>query len=169
MIAENRSVAFLVYVGTTFDVNGNRRKGWVVYNTDGERIDFVQEDASGDGPLLESGYAAFRKMDESIRITEEEWENLSNLASYPASSRKFDNLLAEKLWDLSLSSNQDADLGDSETFGWYALFKGDSAILNTNSQGFVSVSVFESEEEAEKKWEELENEYSEFCGDDEEE
>lgn len=170
MIVENREAAAIVYIGTTFDVNGNSRRGWIVYNSNAERIDFVREELSGPAASLkEAGYENLRASTDLLKVTEETWQEASELWRYPASSHKFDNLLAERLHGSSLESFQDADLGDAETFGWHALFKGDKAILNTNSQGFVSVTVYESEEEAEAKWEELENEYSDFCGEDDEE
>ncbi|MFI0265599.1 hypothetical protein [Streptomyces luteogriseus] len=169
MFVEDLNPATIVYIGTTFDVNGNSRRGWVVYNSNAERINFVREELSGPAASLkEAGYGDLCASTDLLKVTEETWKEASELWRYPASSRKFDNFLAEKLWDSSLSSFQDADLGESETFGWYALFRGYNAILHTNSQGFVSVTVHGSEEETESKWEELEAAYSEFCGDEDE-
>ncbi len=52
---------------------------------------------------------------------------------------KFSSPLAEELHEQSLSSFQDDELGDSETFGWFALFRDEEAILHVDSRGFVSL------------------------------
>ena len=69
---------------------------------------------------------------------------------------KFSCDLAEDLYDYTLTNDQDEDLGDSETFGWFALFREDGAILSIDSQGFVDVGVPRNLDLAwanlEKKW-----------------
>lgn len=74
-------------------------------------------------------------------------------------SYKFSAPLAERLWTLSLDTNQDAELGDADTFGWFARFDQDRAMLSANSQGFVGVSVFESAEDLNTAWTDLERQY----------
>lgn len=85
----------------------------------------------------------------------------------------------------------DEDLGDSETFGWYGLLRdGESilaqllesgaevteeeaenlrtsagVILHEDSQGFVDVDYYDTEDELEEAWSDLEDEYSEFAED----
>lgn len=73
-------------------------------------------------------------------------------------SRKFSAPLAERLWTLSLDSNQDAELGDADTFGWFARFDHERAMLSADSQGFVGVSVFESVADLNTAWDALERE-----------
>lgn len=67
---------------------------------------------------------------------------------------KFANRLAEELY----YSESDEQLGTSEGFGWHALFimDGWGAIICENSQGFVDVSEYDSEDEVKSDWAELE-------------
>ncbi|MET9385322.1 hypothetical protein ABZY09_30685 [Streptomyces sp. NPDC002928] len=74
-------------------------------------------------------------------------------------SHKFSAPLAERLWTLSLDTNQDAELGDADTFGWFARFDHALAMLSADSQGFVGVSVFESVTDLNTAWEALEREH----------
>jgi hypothetical protein len=91
-------------------------------------------------------------------------------------------LLTEVLWIVVLEGGADEELGESESFGSYALLTGldgselggdigdtKAAILSENSQGFVSGEYYDSAEEAREAWEEIESEYDEFMGDEEEE
>jgi hypothetical protein len=85
-------------------------------------------------------------------------------------------LLTEILWDLG----GDEDLGDSESFGFYALYLGltakevggsigstRAAILHEGSQGFVTGSYYDSDADAQRAWEALERDYDEFLGESE--
>lgn len=100
---------------------------------------------------------------------------------------KFDTILDSMVYDSSLDGC-DEELGDSETFGWYGLIRGQvvadetkaeltteeralvfasvGAIVDSNSQGFVGVQYFESDAELEAAWAALEAEYAEFAEDD---
>lgn len=51
---------------------------------------------------------------------------------------KFASDLAEELYALTVEGLQDEEFGDSEGFGWYALFKDEGVILSVDSQGFVT-------------------------------
>lgn len=75
-------------------------------------------------------------------------------------SRKFSAPLAERLWTLTLDSNQDEELGDAESFGWFARFDHERAMLSVDSQGFVGVSVFESESDLKSAWADLEKQHA---------
>ncbi len=89
--------------------------------------------------------------------------------------------LGEYLYELSLESGHDDELGDSETFGWYALFDGVEienengeqetiyAILKEDSQGFITVDEYDDHEILMEEWNNLQEEYEEFEeeGDDE--
>jgi hypothetical protein len=77
-------------------------------------------------------------------------------------SSKFDSELAEELYEYTLDSSEDASLGDADTFGWYALFRDERAILVTNSQGFVSAREYETTGAAQIAWDGIEKEYSDF-------
>lgn len=91
-------------------------------------------------------------------------------------SHKFDgDLITERLYDYTLFSGQDADLGDSDTFGWFALFGFGSdlefrvftggaagSILDVDSQGFVSRTDYATRTELDAEWERLESEYDAF-------
>lgn len=75
---------------------------------------------------------------------------------------KFSSILAEDLYQGTLESWQDSELGDAETFGWFALFLDDQAILSVDSQGFVSVFTYGTMADTEKAWEELEEQHEAF-------
>lgn len=78
------------------------------------------------------------------------------------SSSKFGNSpLAERLYEFTLDSSEDASLGESESFGWYALFAPERAILDVDSQGFVGVVRYDDESAARTAWTELEERYEE--------
>lgn len=76
-------------------------------------------------------------------------------------SRKFSAPLAERLWTLTLDSNQDAEIGEAEGFGWFALFERDLAMLSVDAQGFVGVAVYESLPDAHAAWADLGRQYNE--------
>lgn len=63
-----------------------------------------------------------------------------------------------------LSEWQDEELGDVQDFGWYGLIKGKRYwfIVSEDNYGFVDY-VSGTPEEIQKKWDTLEDEYSEFC------
>lgn len=75
---------------------------------------------------------------------------------------KFSSILAEDLYQETLESWQDSELGDAETFGWFALFLDDQAILSVDSQGFVSVFMYNTMADTEAAWEELEEQHEAF-------
>jgi len=84
-------------------------------------------------------------------------------------SDKFNNdIQAEILFRFSLDSGQDEELGEAETFGWFALFASFGAILNTDCVGSVTVARYDSETAARESWSDLESEYEawEASGDD---
>jgi len=70
-------------------------------------------------------------------------------------SSKFSSEQAETLWEYSLSGLQDDELGEADTFGWFALFEEERAILSTGSQGFVHAAFYDSADEMSLAWTEL--------------
>lgn len=76
-------------------------------------------------------------------------------------SHKFSSELAELLWLFTLDSSQDDEIGESETFGWNALFSAEKSILSVNSLGFVTVATYTDDipESVETVWEELQAQY----------
>lgn len=83
-------------------------------------------------------------------------------------SEKFGNdIHADILWRLSLDGHQDADLGEAETFGWFALFSEFSAILDVDCVGLVSLSEYNSPEHAKNAWQHVEDDYAEWLDEDE--
>lgn len=84
--------------------------------------------------------------------------------------KKFQNGLAEDLWYYSLDSGQDDMIGSCEELGWYALFTDTgeeslNVILKEDSLGFVTVQVFESEDDAKDRWAEILAEYAKYDSD----
>lgn len=92
---------------------------------------------------------------------------------------RFSGPASEKLWESSILSGQDEDLGDSEGFGWYALFVFGSedeagkfacsgmagAILYQGSSGHVCCDTYGARDILDKAWSALEAAYAEFTGD----
>jgi len=103
---------------------------------------------------------------------------------------KFRTDLDSDIYELSLEGGPDEELGDAQDFGWYGLmsdgqsivddlrglgvelddegyeFLKDKAgcILNEDSQGFVTVTYYDTTKELEKAWQDLEDEAEEFYG-----
>ena len=76
--------------------------------------------------------------------------------------------LARVLYDFSLDSGQDEDVGAVDEGGYFMLFLGltpkevggkigkiKAAIVEEDSQGFVSASYYESDAEAQSAWDEI--------------
>jgi hypothetical protein len=61
-------------------------------------------------------------------------------------------MYAEILDCFALESSETESLGDADTFGWFACFEDFLAILNTDSQGFVTATVYDTLEEVKDAW-----------------
>jgi hypothetical protein len=97
---------------------------------------------------------------------------------------KFDHFVDQVVYEWTLEGGGEA-LGDADTFGYYELVEepggvlvresdGEdwffaSAIVSVNSQGFVNVEYFNTIEEGREVWSALEEEYSEWLGEAEDE
>ena len=77
---------------------------------------------------------------------------------------KFSDETAAKLYEMSLDGGPDEETGSVQEQGWFGLMVStglagaEHAILEEDSQGFVSYSTFDSEEAARAKFAELEAE-----------
>jgi hypothetical protein len=141
--------------------------------SDGETM---EEFASGGWPIAE---AVARRLMHDLGGTER---------NPPYGPGKFDNILDNALYLLSLDG-PDAECGNSgEGDGWYGLMLNVTredlapspevrrymraeeinfplhAIIFEDSRGFVSVNYYESAKEAEEEWEEIERECAEMYG-----
>jgi hypothetical protein len=93
---------------------------------------------------------------------------------------KFDSSLDEWVYERSLEG-ADEELGDADTFGHYSLVRFDApvqvksltsedqwdflaAIVEVASSGAVSVKTFDTLAEANQLWQEIETEYQDFVG-----
>ncbi len=92
--------------------------------------------------------------------------------SYPHLGKFEGELYATKYAYESTLDGCSEELGDSETFGWYATFsdkiKGRGPfhiIVSENSQGFVSGTYYDTAEELAAAWQALETKYDQFCED----
>ena len=56
-------------------------------------------------------------------------------------------------------------LGDVQDFGWYGLIlrRAHGYIVHEDSQGFFDYTLFDTVDEAQQVWAELEAKYQEFC------
>ena len=71
---------------------------------------------------------------------------------------KYSCELAEEL----SGETPDDECGDVTTVGvWYGLFREEKAILKEDSQGFVDVDTFETEDELNEEWDTLQEETAE--------
>jgi hypothetical protein len=80
----------------------------------------------------------------------------------PVAGQKFDSMAAERLYEWSLDSGQDSELGEAESMGWFALFDSECAILQTDSQGCVSATRYADTAELHAEWTALELKWDEF-------
>lgn len=77
---------------------------------------------------------------------------------------KYDNYATAHLHELSMDGADD-ECGDANTTGWYGLLKGPfehpqlkkykGAIVEENSDGFVSSALFTSKAALDKKWKKI--------------
>lgn len=136
---------------------------------DGKQIDFVTldtlkadamypalHDAGYDGPYSSSFIVNYHS---PISVPADEWERLTFPGNWPATSEKFSDGLAERLYDADLDGGLDESLGESDTFGYYAVSFSDGAILAVDSQGFVSTIL---PAEVRTAWADLERAYERF-------
>ena len=72
-----------------------------------------------------------------------------------------ETILTYAVWMASLEW-QPEQLGDTEGFGWYAVFPEEAVILSTDSAGFVYLAEFDTVEACETAWAELEADYGEW-------
>lgn len=150
---------------------GEPSAAWAIFRArDGYFLKVIDKDSSGTTERLsEAGYDPNRAAEIPFSVDRFRWDDMHDHRSWAATSEKFSNYLAEELWEASLDSSQDAELGESESFGWFALFAEECAILHTDSRGFVSVSVLDSEEAARNSWAKLEEDYEMWCEQNDEE
>lgn len=93
---------------------------------------------------------------------------------------KFAGPASEKLWDSSMECGHDEDLGEADSFGWYALFNFSDndeakqfccdgmvgAILMQGSSGHISCDTYDTAEALNTAWNALETAWEEFEGED---
>lgn len=75
---------------------------------------------------------------------------------------KFDNELAEALYQSAGEGFADAEIGSVSELGWAAKFADALAIIIEDSQGFVGIDTFDTREELEDVWQEILDTYEEF-------
>lgn len=80
-------------------------------------------------------------------------------------SDKFSSSWAEYLHRLSLETWQAEELGETDFFGWYALFPAERSILSIDSHGFVTATEYTTREELAKAWAVIQDEHDEFYAD----
>jgi hypothetical protein len=71
--------ALAVYIGTAHDSNGNPRRGWVIYNKQGNVIGFVDEGYAGRGALVNAGLADVHAT-EMLRVTPGQYREMVRIA-----------------------------------------------------------------------------------------
>jgi hypothetical protein len=86
-------------------------------------------------------------------------------AEWSSRSGKFDGLHTEILYNLSLMGFEDDSVGDANTFGYFELFSQYGAILETNSEGFVTSAIHNPISDAERIFGEISHEYYSFMDD----
>lgn len=113
--------------------------------------------------LRRAGYDVSPVNAEPLDISEESWFEFTDMTRWPATSEKFSNGLAERAYD---SDFPDDTMGDTDGFGHFSLvldIDHQSAIVATNSQGFVTVSAYDTVDLARMAWDVLADEYEAFC------
>lgn len=138
--------------------------GVAIYRaTDGRFLEFAiteGPDNDADRAMRDAGYQGPVVNAASIDVSRETWHAFADRANWPATSDKFSNGLAERLYD---SDWADDTMGDVEGFGHYSLFLADCAILATDSQGFVTVEAYGTEAATQYAWDTLAGHYERHC------
>ena len=75
---------------------------------------------------------------------------------------KFNSQEDEDLYDLSLDSGQDEEIGDCGDLGWFGLFKSGLAILCEDGQGFITVDRYKTTKDLMLAWEYIEEDYERY-------
>jgi hypothetical protein len=78
---------------------------------------------------------------------------------------KYQSLDAEILDSLAMEGYATDSVGDQSTFGFYDLFPEYRAILVSESDGFVRVMFYDSDEMLERVWRETVESYVEYADD----
>jgi len=65
-------------------------------------------------------------------------------------------------WQGTLNDFHNDELGNANTFGWFAVFFDDRVILETDSYGFVWKSTFDTDLEVHAAWQELMSQWAEY-------
>jgi hypothetical protein len=80
-----------------------------------------------------------------------------------------DSKLAERLYSITMESGQDDEIGDVQTFGWYAIIKNlggigkfKSYIVNEDNYGFFTYTEFNTVKEAGAEFHSLVSDYEQF-------
>lgn len=151
----------ILQLAETYITEGNNGGAWTT--TLREFVDGLQQSSSsGAKKVLDSFNSEW--FDWLQEDSEEDFEDreAKKVAQeeFDSNHGKFENELAKKLYEVSLESGQDEEVGDSSIDTWAALFKPELAILYEDSQGFITVDEFEDEESLMKHWEMLEKELS---------
>lgn len=76
-----------------------------------------------------------------------------------------DEALAERLFDVTMDSGQDEDIGSVDELGWYGLildFEGKSYVVEQDTYGFFGYVEYESADAARTAWKQVEDTYGEF-------
>ena len=133
-------------------------------NTDEEREETLKVTREKEKGLDEENYnrdLKLRMQDKPFHTAQSSDED-EDEEEFDSEMGKYDSPLAKDLWEKSMESWQDDEVG-STTEGpgtWAALFKDQKAILYSDSQGFISVDEFDDESSLMQHWQKLEKELS---------
>lgn len=158
--------ATVVFVDAGFDVNGNNRRAWVIYQ-DGELYRIIRDNDQEDH--LWQDYGAEKAWASGkISITEAVWEQLWDKTRWPVSDRRFPSYAIEELYNWGQNGFADDATGDGDSH-WAYKFDEDLTILHYDAWGNFSTETFGEKADLDRRWEELDEEYHPEDDEDEEE
>lgn len=153
----------VVFVDAGYDVNGNNRRAWVLYN-EGELFRIIRDNDQEDH--LWQDYGAEKAWASGkLSITETVWNQLWDKKNWPVSDRRFPSYAIEELYTWGQNGFSDDATGDGDSH-WAYKFDEDLTILHYDAWGNFSTEEFGEQELLDRRWDEIVEEYN---PDDEEE
>lgn len=77
-------------------------------------------------------------------------------------SDKFASILAKEFYEKTMDSQHDEELGDSDNFGWFAIFNEDRVIVQVDGYGFVYATQHDSDAAVSEAWDEISMGWDEY-------
>lgn len=147
----------VVFVDAGYDENGVSRRAWAIYRE--QKLFRVIPDDNMPEHLWEDYGVEKEWASGKLPVTEEVWEQLWDKTEWPTTHQRFEDYIAEELYNDTLSSFQDEDVSSENNGTGAYRFNETLQILYTDSQGYVTYETFGDESDLDRKWDEIVAEY----------